>query len=128
MLKRHQAIIDLKRNVLVIADVETPFLGEADIPTNLFNPSASIGQQLGGGPLPSSNAQPSSSRPPAASAAARAASARNQTTSNAPTPTTNFDEETINNLVGLGFSRNEVIRALQQTGGNAELAASILFS
>lgn len=128
MLKRHQANIDLKRNVLVIADIETPFLGEADIPTNIFNPSASIGQQLGGGPLPSSNIENNASRPPAASAAARAANARNETSSSTSRPAANFDEATINNLVGLGFNRNEVIRALQQTGGNAELAASILFS
>lgn len=128
MLKRHQANIDLKRNVLVIADTETPFLSEADIPQGIFNPSASIGQQLGGGPLPSSNAE--TAKPPAATAAANAAASRSQssTAPRAQAPQANVDEETVNNLIGLGFSRQEVIRALQQTGGNAELAASILFS
>ncbi len=128
-MKRHQANIDLKRNVLVIADTETPFLSEADIPQGIFNPSASIGQQLGGGPLPSSNAE--TAKPPAATAAANAAASRSQSSTAPRTQvpqTANFDEETVNNLIGLGFSRQEVIRALQQTGGNAELAASILFS
>ncbi|CCH45132.1 DNA damage-inducible protein 1 [Wickerhamomyces ciferrii] len=141
MLKRHQANIDLKRNVLVIADVETPFLGDAEIPS-MFNPSGTIGQQLGGGPLPSSNNQtatatepPSSlNRPSAANAAANAAVTRNNQTSssfsagNHQASRPNFDDAVITNLMGLGFSRDQVIRALDQTGGNAELAASILFS
>lgn len=123
MLRRHQANIDLKRNVLVIADTETPFLGEADIPSGIFNPSASIGQQLGTNSVPSPNASTlSATRPLPASAAAAAAAARSQTRSQS------FDEASVTNLIGLGFSRDEVIKALEQTGGNAELAASILFS
>lgn len=39
-----------------------------------------------------------------------------------------YPEESIQALVGLGVGREEAVRLLDSTGGNTELAASLLFS
>ncbi|KAF2123254.1 kinase-like domain-containing protein [Lophiotrema nucula] len=44
-----------------------------------------------------------------------------------PPPPAPWSEETINNLVVIGFSRQEAIAALNATDGNADLAAGFLF-
>ena len=38
-----------------------------------------------------------------------------------------FPEQTIKQLMDLGFPRDAVVKALKQTNGNAEFAASLLF-
>ncbi|CDR47696.1 CYFA0S36e00518g1_1 [Cyberlindnera fabianii] len=137
MLRRHQASIDLKRDVLKIADVETPFLGEAEIPDSMFK-QAQKGQALGGagtGAGPYSTGQSASSAAAAAAASRLSQSSSQQSTSTAsrpraPIPSTNsstFPESDISSLVGLGYSRQEAIRALEMAGGNVEVAASFLF-
>lgn len=119
MLKRHQALIDLGKDSLNIAGVETRFLGESEIPKTFTAqaPEAhqqkaeqSSGQPLGAVPggLPSTGTAP---RPSAAKA-------------NRPQP---HSESNIKQLTDLGFSRTEAINALDQTNGDAELAASLLF-
>ncbi|CCK71216.1 Ddi1p KNAG_0G01580 [Huiozyma naganishii CBS 8797] len=112
MLRRHQAIIDLKDNVMKIAGVETKFLTEADIPKSS---QEEIIKKAGG---PSGVIQGTGSTVP----------------SNAPTTINSqqqggisHSEAAINQLMDLGFTRTEVIKALDMTGGNAELAASYLF-
>ncbi|KAI9800865.1 MAG: hypothetical protein M1825_003648 [Sarcosagium campestre] len=149
MLKRHLACIDLAKGVLKIQDVEVPFLGEADIPKNdeerlqseptvdgpggikvgaksgavmqaarpLAGPSsAGQGQQQAS----TSGASTSQPRPQSQAAPAQAASA----TSNPPPQ---YPKEAIDQLILLGFSRQEAIAALNATGGNVELAAGLLF-
>ena len=161
MLKRHQACVDLRRNVLKIADIETQFLGEADIPKEFDSRDNSTGgtgigpgpgqqpnesgnlssiplpQFTGSIPLgPSNPIQKRSTssmgfqpRLPGAAAAA-AAAARNSSSSSSPVDNHSFrtyPENVVKQLMDLGFSRTEVIKALDLTGGNADYAASLLF-
>lgn len=129
MLRRHQACIDLKNNKLVIEGIETEFLPEAEVPKEQLLAGA---QQLGTSEpkqakLPSSTQSSSSASSTAAAAAAAAAESRSRARSSVQQPQLKVDESVVSNLMALGFSRDEVIRALQQAGGNAEIAASLLF-
>lgn len=115
MLKRHQACIDLKNNKLLMDGVETEFLPESEVPKE----ELLAGQPLGGANiLPPASAASLPAQP--ARAAAAAAASRRQ-------PAPPLDEVAVANLMSLGFTRSEVLKALEQAGGNAEVAASLLF-
>lgn len=116
MLKRHRACIDLSKDVLRIAGVETKFLSEAEIPRDFTENMT--------GPNPASG---SSASAPLRSAQNSEASPRSSIVQSNSTSGTAFPENAIEQLMGLGFSRKEVIAALQRAGGNTEIAASILF-
>ncbi|QLQ79576.1 hypothetical protein HG537_0C02230 [Torulaspora globosa] len=108
MLKRHQACIDLQKDVLRIAGVETRFLSESEIPKDFVENMV--------GPNPAAAGNPETKPGPSSRAAAPADQG-----------TAAFPETVIKHLMDLGFSRKEVIAALQRAGGNSEIAASILF-
>lgn len=120
MLRRHQACIDLEKNVLRIAGTETRFLSEAEIPKDekvdlLGNP------QTAGSQTPAvKKSKPSISVTPKVKPVGSQAQVQRPA---APT----FPEATIKQLMDLGFSRQEVVQALEKTNGNAEFAASLLF-
>jgi DNA damage-inducible protein 1 len=133
MLKRHQACIDLSRDKLVIQGMEVSFLGEADIPKNMEEERAeepqlegpggtTIGAKSGAVSAPqagsSQTPQTSSQAPPPAAAAPPAQSQQQQQS---------FPNEKIDQLVALGFSRQEAVSALAACGGNVEYAAGLLF-
>ncbi|AMD21864.1 HFR009Cp [Eremothecium sinecaudum] len=117
MLKRYQACIDLKHNVLKIANVETPFLPEHQIPAeieasaNSINPQSSI----------------------AADAEQNEFDKTASKTQHVPVTLPNaksgkhYPDTVIKQLMDLGFSRSEVVKALDQTGGNPDYAAAFLF-
>lgn len=146
MLKRHQACLDLAKDKLIIQGIEIPFLGEADIPKEseealeqeprLPGPAGTtIGQRSGvvsgpGSQDPSSQ-QPSGQGPPAAAAAAAGAPPSSAQSSapatSQPGAAPSFPEESIKQLMDLGFPRQAAIEALQATGGNVEFAAGLLF-
>lgn len=131
MLKRHQACIDLSKDKLVIQGVEVPFLGEADIPKNMEEERAeepkvagpggtTIGARSGAVSGPSSSqggAPPPHPSPSSVTPAPRAA---------AP-PQPSFPAESIDQLVALGFTRDQAVNALAACGGNVEYAAGLLY-
>jgi DNA damage-inducible protein 1 len=143
MLKRHQAIIDLAKDSLIIQGEEIPFLGEADIPKELEiaeqeptlpGPAGTtIGQRSGAVMEPGAGAGAGPSGQPAPAPAAPQASVPPRATPQreAGTPAgasgAGFPEDDINKLIQLGFSRENAINALQATDGNVELAAGLLF-
>jgi len=151
MLKRFQALIDLKRNKLVFGDGnEVSFLGEADIPTYAEDNEPTIE-----GPNGTKVGAQSGTVKPAESSAAGAASGSGTNgafkgagqalgggskapvsePTHAPTPAAapqaaarpSHSKESIDQLVSLGFDRNQAIQALDACDGNVEYAAGLLF-
>lgn len=136
MLKRHQATLDLSKDKLIIQGVEVPFLGEADIPKNMEEERAeepkvagpggtTIGARSGAvsGPEQGSSApqQPQIAAPPSVDPAPRAAAPRPQRVE------PSFPPESIDQLVALGFTREQAVNALAACGGNVEYAAGLLY-
>jgi len=149
MLKRHQACIDLSKDKLIIQGVEVPFLGEADIPKNMEEERAeepkvagpggtTIGARSGAvsGPSASSTSQGGAPPPPppATTAASSSSSRTPAHASSTPAPRAGappaqpfFPPESIDQLVALGFTRDQAVNALAACGGNVEYAAGLLY-
>jgi DNA damage-inducible protein 1 len=157
MLKRFQAVIDLRVNKLVFGDGnEVSFLGEADIPKYLEDSLQSEptvqgpnGTEIG--------TQTGTVKPAGTSSAAAASSSAHggfhgqgrtlggpaNSNSKAPMPNgpsqapapaaaaapaaSKHPKEKIDQLVSLGFERPQAIAALDACDGNVDYAASLLF-
>ena len=120
ILKRHQCIIDLERNMLIFKNdnVETRFLSEAELPAN-----ARLNHEH--------EPEPSMSPPPPASNVPTTSSASNQPTalsSSASTANSPYPEATISNLMKMGFSREVVIETLNTCNGDQNSAQIILLA
>jgi DNA damage-inducible protein 1 len=137
MLKRHQASIDLSKDKLIIQGVEVPFLGEADIPKGLEEERAeepkvtgpggmTIGGRSGVVSAPSNSPAPQSSTPTSTPTPA-AAAAPPQVAAPPQQQQPSFPDASIDQLVALGFSREEAVNALNACSGNVEYAAALLF-
>ena len=142
MLKAHQACIDLEKNVLRIQGREVKFLAEHELPEK-----ARVFEQ---GQSQESSSQPpgsGSSNPPASTTQNQGSSfpgqgttlgappqARAQTTRPQPQqpqtpqpPASRYPDSTIKVLMDLGATKETAIQALDATGGNIDMAASLLF-
>ncbi|CAI4038613.1 hypothetical protein SMKI_05G2240 [Saccharomyces mikatae IFO 1815] len=135
MLKRHLACVDLKENILRIAEVETKFLSEGEIPKSLqeeLPAPKSVATPSNKPLLPTKTSSSLMPQPGAVPAVAprtgkSQAPSEGRTSGVTTTAAGTFPEQTIKQLMDLGFPRDTVVKALKQTGGNAEFAASLLF-
>ncbi|KAA8916363.1 hypothetical protein TRICI_001472 [Trichomonascus ciferrii] len=105
MLKRYQGLIDLKNNKLVLGDCEVPFLPDSEIPAQFQMEEPSASNTNTAAKPNTETSVPSESR-------------------GGRTP---HADEVVSNLMNLGFSRDESIKALDMANGNAEVAAALLF-
>lgn len=137
MLRRHKCLIDLQNDKLVVGgNIETKFLQELEIENNEMFGGGGGGSRLGGNSsgfggnifsdTPAANSSSTSLPKKNPSSAAADAAAKRQNTGNS-LQSGNFKEEDIQQLMGLGFPRDQVIKALQQCQGSVEIAASLLF-
>ncbi|KAL3418255.1 aspartyl protease [Phlyctema vagabunda] len=126
MLKRHQACIDLSKDKLIIQGVEVPFLGEAEIPKGLEEAREDEPVVKGpGGTTIGAKSGAISAAPPESQTAPSSSAPRLQSPAASAQPS--FSPEAIDQLVALGFSREEAVNALAACGGNVEYAAGLLF-
>ncbi|KAG8765524.1 DNA damage-inducible protein 1 [Ceratobasidium sp. 428] len=151
MLKAHQACIDLEKGVLRIQGREVAFLAEHELPDKArmdtsadleganSNPDANASTSSAPGAASAPSAAPSSqtSRPasgfpgsgntlgsaPASGPATQPRRPQSQSQPQRP----QFPETDIETLCGLGATREQAIQLLQASGGNMDIAASLLF-
>lgn len=130
MLRRHKCVVDLEKDVLVVGGhIKTRFLHESEIKNNAFgNNNSSTNNSGFGGNIFSDLVMPANSTGSSKNllnGLSGDAAIKRQNTGKNNIP--KYKEEDITKLISLGFSRDEAIKALTQTNGNVELAASLLF-
>ncbi|KAL3861945.1 hypothetical protein ACJMK2_007954 [Sinanodonta woodiana] len=151
MLKRHQCIIDLKRNVLVIGTTgeEAPFLHESELPqcaranypgspgmspTRIESEDQMLAEALNrsvqdeasaSSGASFSNRNHSANIGPSTSSARSKPEVRGGAASSGPR---SFPEEVIQKLMKVGFSRNQVIEELTRANGDHDQALAALFA
>lgn len=133
MLKRHQASIDLKQNVLRIGGAVAEFLPEHRIPKSMLKIGPSPAAEGEGDEGVSGSVVPTPAAAAGDAAAMRAAggaSAMAGGGSGGAVPAAagsgGGGVGKVEALIALGFSREESVQALENCGGNQEQAAALL--
>jgi len=107
MLRRHQCVLDLHKNVLRIANsVETSFLPESELPTHARLSGNANDVDEGDFERLVDDAPPNRTSQSTASTAASSA----------------FSEESIKHITKSGFSREQAVEELKLTNGDATKA------
>jgi DNA damage-inducible protein 1 len=154
MLKAHQAIIDLKKNCMIIQGREVQFLPEHELPDK--GDDIPTDEEIAGGPSTAGPSQGGSISSPAArnqpqsqgfpsgggrtlgsAPGARAPAARSPAPSAPPQQQrqhqaqqqggSRWPEASIQTLMDFGATRELAISTLEAAGGNLDVAASLLF-
>ncbi|KAJ3299270.1 DNA damage-inducible protein 1 [Borealophlyctis nickersoniae] len=125
MLKKHQACIDLEKNVLRINGEEVEFLSEHELPAKA-RWDAKEEAEDGVGPSGAASAEPPLAASSNPTPAPPPPSTQARSTSQAPA--SRHPEEKIKMLTDLGVTRQEAEAALDACQGNADLAANMLFN
>jgi len=136
MLKKHQCTIDLKKNVLVIGTTgtETPFLSESDLP-----PCARLSAQVNEEDVMKASAKDTAALEDKqlAEALARSASDNSMDTSQAGSssapepvapPPEPFTDKDLENMMKMGFSRENCVAELRKVAGDVNMAIANLFA
>jgi DNA damage-inducible protein 1 len=132
MLKAHQACIDLEKNVLRIQGREVRFLSEHELPEKARDPVHL--DPATEGPVPPVPSAPG----PASTTSSSPFPGGGRTIGQAPTaggrpgappraPSSSHPEASIQILMDLGATRELAISTLDASGGNVDVAASLLF-
>lgn len=135
MLKRHQMAIDLRQDCLIVQDDKIPFLPENEIPKmmeelldkepKVEGPGGSkIGATTGTVEPGPSTSQPSGST--SNNPAQPQPAVSQQSSEFAFGQAQPITQQSIAQVMELGFSREEAINALRQVNGNVELAIGLL--
>lgn len=138
MLKAHQACIDLELNVLRIKGRAVTFLAEHEFPDKAKSDHAALEDEPS---QPQASASTSSVPPPQQTfpgsgqrlggalqlPTPQSRTPRAGTPSGGAPPPGRFPEKDIQIIMDMGLTRDEAIRALEATGGNVDIAASLLF-
>ena len=142
MLKAHQACIDLEKNVLRIREREVKFLAEHELPEKARVFELGQGEESNSQPSGSGSSDPSTSteqsqRPPfPGHGNTLGAPPRTQSERSQPQPrqarvqqqaASRHSESDIRLLMDLGATREVAIQSLDASGGNVDVAASLLF-
>ncbi len=126
MLKRHQGIIDLKNNILVLGESQTSFLPESELPKDAFEEQGSTASTSDEPAKAEKPKEEKSKEEKPKEDKKKEEKPKEEKAKTAP-QMPDFPEDKIKMLTNLGFSRDQALVALQLTDGNADLAASLLF-